>query len=920
MAKKKHLSSFVKRPPASADGASQPETIAPEEMQPSTAPSAPAISATHHYAWQAFWLVLALCAAWVMAHAFMVDSVTVRLCDEVDRGIPQEKRMPVFLNEIANDGYTWNHHAEELGRNGMWRLRHTGFDNSPHGRSVHWNSAFAWYLRGLGELRQSVTGEPLRHAIFRMSIWANPILLLVALGIFAPLSARRFGPLCGVVLAIGMVAVPSFYEGFLPAYPDHHGIIAFAQLGMLFGIAWAGAGWVKAPGCTDFAPAASLEQARHGMTVSAICGACRVWFSALSTSIVLGTIGTAALVSAFFFRRRAPGDPVFHASLWKWWTMVGSGAALVFWLLEYFPNHMSMRLEVNHPFYALAWLGGGWMIAILGGWLTGDGGDGADTGPRPFPWRACILPLLACAVLPAAILIGGAAVYIPGDPFMVGLWKNIAELLPITERIRLTGLPWQVAFGWYPLFVLAAFVLIAMNGPSRGAKASLLFLTVPVLMMTGLQFYQSRWGLLCGPLYIALAAIVVPQIWKLVPRHQVARTIAFVLLVATGVVFVRPTFLSTFGNVWQQYRSEKISIQPGQGLALLHRQMARSILDDANGEPVVLLSSPNSSCILSALGGFSTVGTLYWENVEGLKSAATALNAQTEQEAFDLLKKHGITHVSLMSWENFIEPYFNILHQKPQDGVSVMNSFGKRALFDRTIPSWTRPLVFPPNALTQGLNQQVLMLRVAPGQSFIEGRYHLARFVRFVEGKPDVAIEVLEQLLKEAPGSSLARVEYADLLASKGRFEQAIDELKLALKDADAPTRETYAGNFVKGLMSARQYKPLTSLLRNMAAYSDATPGTILQSAWLLATLPDEEARDGAFALGLVEGLEKTAGGNPELVLAKAAAHAATGDFTAALAALDEPTFAGKANPEQQQIAASLRSAYQQGKLWTHEP
>lgn len=916
MAKKKHSSSFAKLPPTRDIRATLPD-ISEAKENPATTGEAPAAPAAHHHAWQAFWLVLGLCAAWVLAHTFMVDSVTVRLCDEVDRGIPQEKRMPVFLNEIANDGYVWNRHAEELGHNGMWRLRRTEFDNSPHGRSVHWNSAFAWYLRGLGELRQGVTGEPLRHAIFRMSIWANPILLLVALGIFAPLSARRFGPLCGVVLAIGMVAVPSFREGFLPAYPDHHGLISFALLGMLFGIVWAGAGWVKAANCPDFAPAASYDQARHGMTFSAICGACSIWFSALSTSMVLGTIGISALITAFFFRRRAPGDPVFHASLWKWWTKVGAGTALGLWLFEYFPNHMSMRLEVNHPFYALAWLGGGWMIAILGGWLAGDGNE--DSGPRSFPWRACILPMLACAVLPAAILIGGPAVYIPRDPFMVGLWKNIAELLSITERIRLTGLPWQAAFGWYPLFVLASFVLIAMTGPGRGAKASLLFLTLPVVIMTGLQFYQSRWGLLVGPLYIALAAILVPQVWKLVPRHKAARAVAFILLMTSGVFFVRPTFLSTVGRVWLQYRSEKISIQPGQGLALLHRQMARAILDDANGEPVVLLSSPNSSCILSALGGFRTVGTLYWENVEGLKSAAAALNAQTEQEAFDLLKKHGITHVSMMTWENFIEPYFNILHQTPQEGVTVMNSFGKRALFDRTIPSWTRPLVFPPNVLTQGLNQQVLMLRVAPGQSEIEGRYHLARFVRFVEGKPDVAMEVLEQILKQAPASSLARVEYADLLASKGRFEQAVDELKLALKDADAPTRENYAGNFIKGLMSARQYKPLTSLLRNVAAYNDATPGTILQSAWLLATLPDEDARDGAFALGLVEGLEKIADGNPELVLAKAAAHAATGDFAAALAALDEPAFEQKANPEQQQIAASLRSSYQQGKVWSHE-
>ncbi len=436
-------------------------------------------------------MVLAACVAWVLVHAFLVDSVTVRLCDEVDQGMPQDRRMPVFLHEIANDGYVWNRYAEELGQNGRWRLRYTTFDNAPHGRSVHWNSAFAWYLRGLGEFRRGVTGEPLRHAIFRMSIWANPVLLAIALGGFAPLAALRFGPLCGAVIAIGMVAVPTFYEGFLPAYPDHHGLISFLLLGMAYGIAWAGVGWIASPGCQDFAAATSLEHARHGMTFSAICGACGLWFSALSTSMVMVTIGISVIITAACFRRPRPGDPIFHASLWRWWGMCGAGTAMVLWLLEYFPNHMSMRLEVNHPFYALAWLGGAWMIATVGGWLAGEG---SDAGIRDFPWRGCVLPLLACAVLPVTILIGGAAVYIPRDPFMVGLWRNIFELLPITTRIQHTGLSWQAAFGWYPLFVLAAMVLLVMKRPGRGAKASLLFAIRGRRELGLVEFDTAAWG------------------------------------------------------------------------------------------------------------------------------------------------------------------------------------------------------------------------------------------------------------------------------------------------------------------------------------------------------------------------------------------------------------------------------------------
>jgi tetratricopeptide (TPR) repeat protein len=867
-------------------------------------------------AWMAFLVVLAVCIAWPLVHASVVDYVTVRLCDELDQGIPPDKRMPVFLHEIANDGYVWNRYAEELGQDGRYRLRYTTFDNAPDGRSVHWNSAFAWYLRVLGELRRGVTGESLRHAIFRMSIWANPILLAILLGAFAPLAAWRFGPLCGAVIAIGMVSVPTFYEGFMPAYPDHHGVISFELLGMMFGIAWAGVGWVKSSGGSDFAAATSLEQAKHGMTFSAICGGCGLWWSALSTAMVLVTLGISVLIAALVFRRRGPDDPVFQPILWKWWAMCGAGTSLALWLLEYFPNHMTMRLEVNHPLYSLAFLGGGWMIATLGEWLTSLGSPFTS---KPFPWRACLWPLAASAALPAAIMIGGAAVYIPQHPFMVGLWKHIYELQPVVTLIRHAGLTWQAAFGWYPLFLVATAVLLAIKGPNRGTKATLLFLAIPIVLLIALQCYQSRWGLLVGPIYIALTSILVPLTWRLVPHTTTARGIACAMLIPVGAWFVVPPFLNTFGNVWLQYRSEKIALLPGQALHLLHRQMARAILDDANGEPVVLLSSPNSSCILASLGGFRTIGTLYWENVDGLEAAAAALNAQSDQEAFDRVKRHGVTHVSLMAWENFIEPYFDILHPKPAEGVSYQNSFGKHALFDRVIPPWTRPLVFLPNPITRSLKERVTLLRVAPDQSENELHYHLARFVRHVEGKPEPAMALLEKVLKTSPESSLARAEYAEILAGLGKFDKAVDELILALKDADPATRERFVGTFVKGLMGAKQYKPLAVLLRDTAARKDAPPAVVLQAAWLLATLPDEGSRDGPFALELLDTLDASASAHADVLLARAAAHAASGNFTAALAVLDESPLERVASPDQKKIAAMLRASYQQGKVFVNQ-
>jgi hypothetical protein len=687
----------------------------------------------------------------------------------MDAKIPEDKRLPVFLSEIAFDGYVWNRHAEMLGKNGSWRVRQTDLDNVPSGREVHWNSAFAWYLRGLGELRQLWVEEPLRHSIFRMSIWANPILLVLAILIFSTLSARRFGPLCGAILALGMVTVPTFYEGFMPAYPDHHGLIAFCLLGLLFGIAWAGAGWVKIetttnPGALESLAPTSLRQARHGMIFSALCGAASLWISALSTALVLGAIGTSILLTVIIWGRRRSHHrtltTAFHSSLWQTWALWGSLGSLGFYLLEYFPQHLGMRLEVNHPLYALAWWGGGWIIAKLTAWWVQG-----NTTPWPtwtaFPWRQLILPFLATLPLPLLIIFGGPEVYLPKDPFMGRLWKNIAELLPLLVRIQHGGLTWQVAFGWFPLVLLAALALQFSKQLGTASKATLLFLSFPIVFMTALQFYQVRWGMLAGPLYLALAALVLPQLWHLVPHRPLSRLAAVLAFLAFGFLFVQPSFNNSFSLPWSQYRAEisKIPITPGQGLALLHRQMALAIAEDAGDQPVVLLSSPNSSCLLSTLGGFRTVGTLYWENVEGLKAAAAALNAQSDPEALEHLQKLGITHVSFLTWENFIEPFFHILHPRPGPTRSFGNSFGKRALFDRVIPQWSRPLIFPPNDLTRGLNQQVLLLRVAPEQSPLDARVNLSRFVRLVEGNPEAANSLLQEVLQADPNHPGALLE-----------------------------------------------------------------------------------------------------------------------------------------------------------------
>jgi hypothetical protein len=730
--------------------------------------------------WGGFYAILLVCIGYVFFHAFLIDSVTLRLCQEMDgpKAKPSEV-LPVPLLEIAFDGYVWNRHAEKLGENGEWRVRYTDMDNAPKGREVHWSSGFAWYLRALGEFHRHFSGDTLRNSIFRMSIWANPILLVLALALFGTLSARRFGPLCGSVLVIGMISTASFYEGFLPAYPDHHGITAFALLGLVFGIAWAGAGWVQHPDGDAFLPPRSLAQARHGMIFSALSAAAALWISGFSAAVIAFGVGIGAMLSVWLFAKSAAAEgSEYHPELWKLWALVTAAGSLFFYVLEYFPNHMAMRLEVNHPLYALAWLGGGWVIYEMTKWIRAS-----QIAPTPFPWAKVVWPLLAGALLPATILIGGPSIYAIRNEFLLGLMKNIAEVLPLMTRIKMGAITWKVAFGYFPLFILASVVLIFMRRMCSAAKGALLLLICPILIVTVLQIFQVRWGMLNGPTYIALAGVVVPQIWNLLPRRPAMRVAASLALGGLIFLFSADTVRGMVLPFWKQYQSTKnIEVGSGQLLALLHRDMAKKLLENAAGKPIVLLSSPNSSCLLSTFGGFKTIGTLYWENIPGLQTAAHLLNAQSDEEALAMIKKHGITHISLMTWENFIGPYFQIIYPKPVPGKSLENSFAQRALFNKTIPRWARPIPYPANFLTKALKQDVLLLEVVPNQSQEEAEFHLARFARLSEGNPVAAEVLLKGILDRAPSSNAVRMELAELYAEQKRFDEAQTQFLLAMK------------------------------------------------------------------------------------------------------------------------------------------
>ncbi len=867
-------------------------------------------------------VVILLTMAWPIFHAWTTDRHLVAICNMMDPAAGTDRApSPVILREMALDGYLWNRHALHLGEDGRYRLRWTDFDNAPKGRAVHWSSAFAWYLRGLGEIRHAlVPTESLQTSIFRMSIWANPILLALFIPLLAGLAARRFGWIAGCVLAVGVVVTPSIYEGFLPAYPDHHGLIAIALLGTMLGLAWAGAGWIKpGAGLKDLIPA-DAKTAKTGIWISAIFGAAGFWVSALSQAMLMVGIGIGGLAAAWIFARglRNEEKAEFVPGLWRLWGLAGGGLTLGFYLLEYFPSAPALRLEVNHPLYAAAWWGGSVYLAVLGAWLAARGQKGSSIA-----WRSLILPTVALSLIPAAVLTWGEAVHIGREPFFTHLGTFIAELKPLLWRFQTKTLTFDTAFGNLPILVAATVLIIFWKTVPRSAKTLLIFSVCPALVITALQFYQTRWGMLASPSFMVLAALVFTVLFGGLSKSPLGRAARAVALLAAAALFAGPT-IRNFQPEIQMALTDPATHKPTQmeAIHLVERDVAEAIRRDAGNKPVVVLSSPNSSTLIGTMGDFQTIGTLYWENIEGLRASAEIFSAQTEDEALRLLKERGITHIALISWENFIEPYFQILKGVKPDLGYLDRAFGHRALFQRTVPRWARPLPYVPSRMAKELGLEILLLAVDPNQNPLEARYHLAAFL--VARDEAVAAEInLKEILEASPGSDRARLLYAQLLLKNSRIDEALAQLMIVFETAPAANRAEIARDFANALAARGRNAEALKVISGANIPEADSPSLTNLRAWLLVTNADASLNRPEEALALLQGIEQRGQAENIPVLdSRAAALAAAGKYDEATAIIQNLIGEQERNNLPQDAATSRQrlERYKSGRPWTTQP
>jgi len=676
----------------------------------------PDLSASRPWQMVLLGLVIAMCAAFVVVQAQLVDKRLTRvsrqwvLQEHAQTGPPDSRILP----DIAIDGYKWITYARQMAASGEWRLRWTNTDNAPQGRPVRWNSGLAWLLIGLGWLQHAATGASLDASIERMAIWAGPLELIFFISLISWLTAKRMGAAAGMLIAAGMLGSALFHEGFLPAYPDHHGLIAAAALGTTLGVVFMGWGWVGSRGEAAPAMPQSLQRAQGGAWIAAAFTGLGFWVSALSQGVLIAFIAIAAVLSTAIFGPAALRlkSCVFQPATWRTWGRVSAAVALGFYLLETFPSLPRLQLEVNHPLYALSlWALGEWLAIVL----PCVAARRLPEHPLPFVRNVVIWSLLGA--MPALLLaIFSSKVHAALDPFQINLHKHIYEFRSFAS---LPGFGHDLWPSLLPvaLIIGIALLLLVLNpesaAPQRGA---ILAVTTVGLLFVGMFFYQIRWAPNAGSVLLALIPVLW---WSLVPlpvlRNRAWLRSCLLALATLALGYFYPKYrLSSILPV----RDGELTV-PSQEEArhLLLRDIAEWIKRRSPGRELTFLSSPSATLITTYFGQAKGIGTLYWENTAGLKAAAYMLGSLDEQESFRLIKERGVTHIILISWENFLVPYHQLIHPGcPNTKEHLKSIVGLRWLYGRQIPNWARQLPWPKTPLQEKLKMDVLLLEVLPDQ------------------------------------------------------------------------------------------------------------------------------------------------------------------------------------------------------------
>ena len=198
-------------------------------------------------------------------------------------------------------------------------------------------------------------------------------------------------------------------------------------------------------------------------------------------------------------------------------------------------------------------------------------------------------------------------------------------------------------------------------------------------------------------------------------------------------VFLAPGAVSAVQRTWAGDDFTKEDLHH-----LVERDVAHWLRLRAGEAPVVVAGAPSSTTALISFGGVAGLGTLYWENAEGLKHAGALFASPSPEAARDLVRSLGVTHIVLFSWDAFEVELAHEYRGLSPDTPIPADLFVAKLLSSAVPPPWLRAIPFklPDNPALTG--EQVRIWEVVPEQTPVQSVAHAVNY--YLElGLPQVA-------------------------------------------------------------------------------------------------------------------------------------------------------------------------------------
>jgi hypothetical protein len=231
----------------------------------------------------------------------------------------------------------------------------------------------------------------------------------------------------------------------------------------------------------------------------------------------------------------------------------------------------------------------------------------------------------------------------------------------------------------------------------------LVFATLVTVGLAAMALWQTRWQLNADAGEVALLVLLI-DFWTSDRRPAVR---AAVIALAVALLFA-PGGYERYTQLRKFVATRHVAT--GDAMMALSRDVAAVLRAWQPQGDIVLLASPDASTQIGYYGRFQTLGTLYWENAEGLKAAAAMLSARDDDEAQRLLRERHVTHIALLSKENFVREYYRLLRPGATD-EEIDRSFGWRLLTGQP-PAWLQSIPYEVPPELRPVDTRVLLFKV----------------------------------------------------------------------------------------------------------------------------------------------------------------------------------------------------------------